>query len=385
MRRTITLALLLTVFFMAAAGLLAAPVVAGPESLTAAQFGQQLALLSQKRDKAAARAIAAVRLTERPDPVQQESWQSQLPGKDSIAALRAVVDAAAILDPPPSAIPADPRPDIQTQVQIMNHAIDYARNILHRFPDFSALRSSTEFGIASPADIDNERHGIYFGPRPAPPPRKDLGPAHSVPSGHLYLEESWTQPVTYRDGHEVDDAAAQGQAEQPWLTTQGEFGPILSTVLVDAARGRLVWSHWEQDAQGRIAVFHYEVPRAISHYSVQLSADATPEQPAYSGELSVDPDTGSILRITLHAWLREPDTRAETGIAVEYGHVIIGGKTYICPVHGVAYLKFYPSSSTYDDRAAPAPTSIHLNDVTFTHYHVFRSDVRILSATDPGP
>jgi hypothetical protein len=384
MRRTTTLMLLLTVFCVTAAGLFAAPPRDRPESLTAGQFGQRLAPLSHQRDKTAARAIAAIRLTERPDPAEEASWQSQLPGKYSIAAMRAVVDEAATLDPPPSAIPADPRPDITTQVQIVDRAIDYAKSILHRFPNFSALRSSTEFDITSPADIEDESRGIFFGPHPAATSHKDLGPADSVASGHLYLEESWTQPVTYRDGHEVTEAAAQGPAERPWLTTQGEFGPILSMVLVDAARGRLVWSHWEQDAQARIAVFHYEVSRAISHYSVQLSPDTAPEQPAYSGDLAIDPDSGSILRITVHAWLQEPGARVETGVAVEYGDVTIGGKAYLCPVHGVAYLKLYSSYAAPDDQAAPAPHSIHLNDVTFTHYHLFRSDVRILSATGPG-
>jgi hypothetical protein len=73
-----------------------------------------------------------------------------------------------------------------------------------------------------------------------------------------------TETVLYRDGREVVGSdAGKGKKSQPaaqGLTTQGLFGTILGTVLVDAGQGNLAWDHWEQGADGPQAVFHYTVP-----------------------------------------------------------------------------------------------------------------------------
>ena len=53
------------------------------------------------------------------------------------------------------------------------------------------------------------------------------------------------------------------------LPSWGEFGPILGLVLVDAAKGKLGWSHWEQRNGAQVAVFHFAIDRGVSHYNVQ--------------------------------------------------------------------------------------------------------------------
>ena len=58
----------------------------------------------------------------------------------------------------------------------------------------------------------------------------------------------------------------QSESAESGLTTWGEFGPILTTVPVDAAQKTMGWSHWEQGAAGPRAVFSYAAPKAKSHY-----------------------------------------------------------------------------------------------------------------------
>jgi hypothetical protein len=53
----------------------------------------------------------------------------------------------------------------------------------------------------------------------------------------------------------------QRKKEENNLDTEGTFGPILSTVILDAGRSELTWSRWEQGARGPRAVFRYAVPR----------------------------------------------------------------------------------------------------------------------------
>jgi hypothetical protein len=55
---------------------------------------------------------------------------------------------------------------------------------------------------------------------------------------------------------------------------------------------------------------------------------------------------------------------------VEYAPVELGGKTYICPVKGVAL--------------SQQLTTICLNDVAFDRYHLYHATARILPGTaDP--
>ena len=84
------------------------------------------------------------------------------------------------------------------------------------------------------------------------------------------------------------------------LSSFGEFGPILSTVLIDLPQGKLAWSHWEQHDATRVAVFGFSVPKAASHYEVRfccVSGDQFRQFSAYHGEITIDPDDGTILRL----------------------------------------------------------------------------------------
>lgn len=82
--------------------------------------------------------------------------------------------------------------------------------------------------------------------------------------------------VTFREGREALEKGNLDPRVRS-LTTSGVFGPILGTVLVDAARSKLAWSHWEQGPTGLQAVFSYEVPKENSHYT--LTYDSLPSSP----------------------------------------------------------------------------------------------------------
>jgi hypothetical protein len=94
---------------------------------------------------------------------------------------------------------------------------------------------------------------------------------------------------------------------------------------------------------------------------------------------------------------------AKGDLMVEYGPVEIGGKTYICPVKSVAIARGYEpalsqSSSdpllVFHDQASQSdPTGSSdeaeilqtmLNHVVFKQYHLFRSELRILTGDDAG-
>jgi hypothetical protein len=200
--------------------------------------------------------------------------------------------------------------------------------------------------------------------------------------------------VLYRGGKEVmethtGELAEKDQTVTPTagLLSSGEFGPVLTTVLTDAQKGKLAWAHWEGGTASSIAVFRYSVPRSKSHYKVKVlvSEHGYPLQarPGYHGEITIDPASGSILRLTLIADLIADDPMSRADLMVEYGSVAIGGRTYVCPVKSDALTTASQQRQTVDHRGfishAKGSSQTLLNDVAFEHYHVLRSEARILN------
>ena len=220
-----------------------------------------------------------------------------------------------------------------------------------------------------------------------------------TPYEPLHFIDVTEATVLYRDGHEVVDSdSARTRKRRPMaqgLTTWGVFGPILGTVLVDAAQSKLTWARWEQGPSNLQAVFSYSVPKEKSHYQVNYccvaeeaavrSANVHPFQKVvgYQGELAVDPATGTILRLTVEAELKPADPIVKAGIMVEYGSVEIGGKTYICPVRSVSSTRaqVVQLDPVYKMPLAREmqPMMNSLSDVVFENYHVFRSESRVLA------
>jgi VWFA-related protein len=103
----------------------------------------------------------------------------------------------------------------------------------------------------------------------------------------------------------------------------------------------------------------------------------------YHGEMSVDPTTGTILRLTVNAELQPNDPISRAATLVEYGPVELGGTTYICPQRSVsiAVAKTIKQVKDPSGRSYPTmgPQQMHLNDAEFGQYHLFRAETHILS------
>ena len=202
--------------------------------------------------------------------------------------------------------------------------------------------------------------------------------------------------MTFRDGDEVVETS-NFEPRVRSLTTAGVFGPILGTVVVDAARSKLAWSHWEQGQTGLQAVFSYEVPKENSHYTLTYDSIPTPnpcsttpqsfsQVVAYHGEMAIDPASGTILRLMLLADLKPDEFTVNSGIEVEYGQVSIGGKPYFLPIRSVTSSLAHTlvvSGGWGHGQGCPSLAltpglQSSLNDVVFENYHVFRAEVRIV-------
>jgi VWFA-related protein len=367
----------------------ALPAVAA-RNITVEQLEQVLAAVHGKADAKVAQQLSGLELTERLSAARLSRWEADLPGPESRQSLVLLADVAAFLDPPAAEIPATPAPDFAAQRRMIALTVDYASKTLHQLPNFFATRDTVRF--------EDTPQG--FRPDTSEIPYQPLHPVGRA-----------TDTVLYRDGNEVvDSRAAKGNKNQPatqGLITTGVFGPVLATVLVDAAQGKLAWSHWEQGAAGPLAVFRFAVPREKSHYEVEfccVTADngsyrVFQQFSGYHGEMAVDPANGAILRLTLEADLKPADKIVRSEILVEYGPVEIGGKTYICPVKSVSIsdapalgsnafeLQRYRGGALleHDSRTAPTHLRAMLNDVVFEQYHLFHANARMLGGNNGAP
>jgi hypothetical protein len=376
--------------------------------ITVEQLVKSLDAAHGKSDTAVARQLTTIRLRERLTTSRLASMKAGLPGPKSLQALVALADASAFLDPPAPDPAGPPNPDLAEKRRIVGLALDYLEKTVPKLPNFMATRNTVTYEETSPkpeaASTDCEkisRRGPCI-PQPSPMPSvRDT--EEEVPTWSHKAD--YTATVLYQNGKEVVDREAEQskkvKEEDKGLVTSGVFGPILVTVIGDAARNGMTWSHWEQGATGQQAVFNYVVPEAGSHYQVAYpSPDKDEPNPlvrttGYHGQITVDPATGSIMRMTLQADLEPGYSILRGDIMVEYGPVEIGALTYICPVRSVAVSKvwnpdivwiLYTEQGTSIKRPFKSMRvyKTTLNDVAFENYHVFRTEVRILP-TDNSP
>ena len=360
---------------------LAAMAVPSPavKKISVAQLEQMVATLHGKKDSDAAFRIADVELTERLSKARMVTLIAAVSGDRSSEALAAIADASQFQPPPAEEIPAAAAPDLAAQRRIMGLVANYVSKSIPELPNFIATRVTHRYEDT---------------------PLLQKAADGATPYQPLHLVSNSQVTVLYRDGREVEDApATRAKTPSPaGLKTWGEFGPILATVLLDAAQNKLAWSRWEQGPAGMEAVFSYEVLKEKSHYEVNYCCVAEEAATyvanvhpfrrvaAYRGEIVVDPASGSILRLTLKVALKPGEPVSEANILVDYGPVEIGGKAYMCPVKGVSLTtaQMVQQSGIYNDPLARQlqPLKTMLNEVKFEQYHVFRAESRVM--TEPA-
>jgi hypothetical protein len=373
-----------------AGGLWAAP--PAQTSMTVDELSKLLTNLQGASDKNAARELARLKLTERVSLQQLSRWETGCPGTGSREALLALADAAAFLRPPAEEIPQAAAPDAAAQQQMLALVFDYVQRTLPKLPNFLAQRTTIGFAITTENQLHmiQEMGGLLQKQTNRRLSYQALGPAKAsrLPEGQLYFVGSTTEMARYRDGHEelepTGGSTGQGETTPLAMTTEGEFGPMLSVILDEAPREQIVWDHWERGAAGarpdeNFAVFHFSVPRDRSRFAVVVTQDQIPDFPAYQGEITVDPSSGTVYRITIEANVRDSTMKNEASIMVEFSQEEIGGINYILPIHSVGIVRSFDAFADLDANPPPIPFLTSINDIGFTGYHVFRTKSRIVS------
>lgn len=349
--------------------------------ITVDNLQQTIASLLSLSDSEAALHLSTLTLTSRLSHARLESMLPHLPGRKSREALTLLADQSAFLPPPSADIPSTPAPTLADQQRMLLRTVDYLRTTIPTIPDLFATRTTVQYQELA-----------------------QQTPSWKLASPDQSLTAAPPQSVTVliRDWREVTEAAtSHSQSPAPSthnLTTAGTFGPILAIVAVadaGAPHSRITWSRWEQDAMGLRAVFQYSVPQLSSHFETRFCCLARSggavlftRMSAYHGEITLDPRTGAVLRVTAQADFppRLPIIRSQ--MMVQYGPVSIAGRSYMVPLRSIAIsrsrtLKMQRQWNMTLGVYGPFATA--LNSVTFSRYHLFRSRHRILTDAPPAP
>jgi hypothetical protein len=349
------------------------------QRITVAQLEQMLEGATTGRDKEVAEKLSGVELTNRMNSAKLQSWSARMPGKRSRAALVAVADRSAFLSLPPSEIPATAPLDPTARRRMLSRTVEYLMKTMHKLPDFFAARTTVQFDE---------------------PERKDpqLWKTLAIEQS-LHATKTSKATVLFRDGKEVADAGKEKKLKETQirsLDTRGTFGPILAMTFAEAAnpKSEFVWDHWEQDTDTPLAVFRYAIPLAASEFQVGFCCLADPDgsivfqkTSGYHGEIAIDPASGAVRRLTVIADLEPRLPLSTSEIMVEYGPVIIGGRTYIGPTRSVSISRQRTVTILNEwgeSFGVYGRFETILNDVAFGPYHVFRSESRILPQYNPA-
>jgi VWFA-related protein len=350
--------------------------------ITVDQLQQLLGNSHAAPDADTARQLSTMELTERLSTSRLASWKPRLPGPKSWASLVVLADASAFLNPPPAEISANPPPDTAAQQQMQSKMIDYLQGTIPKLPDFFAARTTDHYEEPSRKDGQSWKTASGDGP--------------------LHLAGSSQATVIYRNGYEAVESVKgrKLEKEKKSLSAKGIFGPILGAVILTAVRSNLIWSRWEQIADGPRAVFRYSVlkkdPVFELTYCCLLNDGAGSgtfqDFPGYHGEIEIDPDSGAVLRMTIEADLESnlhPNLPIFLSrIVVEYGPVDIGGTSHICLLKSIAILRertIFELHEWNESFKIYAPFETMLEDSTFSRYHMFSGQARVLSGYSDAP
>ena len=345
--------------------------------VTVAGLTTMLVSAEGEGDQELATRLDGVELSERLPETAAQSLTARMPGSRSRNALVVVAGASAFRGPPPGVVLDRPAPEVAAQKEMIARTVSYLGSMIPRLPNFYATRTTAHYEERRPADAQAW---------------KAAGPDTA-----LHLGQTTRSTILIRDGKEVVNVERKrgiGGRRTGGLVTEGTFWPILAAALAGASapQSRMEWTRWEQGAVGPEAVFRLNVPATTPLFDVTFCCEADPDGSVeynrrfgFHGEIAIDPENGAVLRIVLLADLEPRLPVVHSGIAVDYGPVSIGGKTYICPRHSVTLSRSRTVRLLHEwhgDFGVYGPFETKLNDAVFSDFHLFRSSARILPGAE---
>ncbi len=337
---------------------------------------------ANKGDADVANALKQVELSEQLTRGTMNGLVADVPGPLSTEQIYVLEARSAGLPPPASDIPTAAAPDAAAQKAILDKAADYVTKTYGQLPALSATRTTIRFQ-------DNVEA--------AAPSSGMHGSAQDISTGSGFV--SPYQFIHYINSTDSKVASEHGAEKMPSEKDKTPWGankmialetpdPSLSTVFSEAqASEGIKFLRWETVNGKQAAVFSFEVPKKKGHYaldvccfpdvtqagSVRFSGQNGAGMPGgaagagggakgnfqtstnwndykttvpYHGELFIDPDSGTVVRMITQAELKPSDVVHQVDERIDYGPVTVGGKTVVVPVRTIINTEVVPNGDS---------------------------------------
>jgi hypothetical protein len=280
--------------------------------------------------------IEFLKLTERLTPWTRERLEKTYRlGPQGFDALERAADLSALQAPPASEIAPIAAPGAGDQKRLLALARSAGLDGLIDLPPYS-VKSITEY----------YNNGYCF--------RTDQQMVSDLIHNYKHKWQGvgpWISSFSVEEGRESADRngpvmQAGSLPKPPNFENWGEFGAQPALILDDILPESFEFLRWEKSPRGRIAVFHYDVSAGRSHYRVNASCGKNMpfnSLPAYQGTISIDPQTGAILRLTMQAASQKKDPIFDIAAAIEYGPVRLGQTEAILPQRSLTFMTEDPN------------------------------------------
>jgi len=335
-------------------------------------------IAGKKPDKALARSVHKLNLSQRLDLRTMEELESEGAGPETLSALEFLFEKfasrPASTDTPPFKMPARPSVDQQRSVfhEIDLNAIHYTRSL----PNFICTEVVHRYRYVQPRRTFPTR-----GPARAPiggRPDDDLsGPGAWTPFDVLtvkltYFENREKYELTLVNGRQTRATyESSGGA-----ISEGDFGSVMLEIFSPDSGTKFQWDHWTHLRKRLTRVYAYRTAKETSHYRIGVGENPGSRNIVVAGRrgfVYADAATNMVMRITGEAESIPLDfpVRAQSSIS-DYDYADVGGKQFLLPLRVVnemktermsfknvsefkEYRKFTGESSISFDSPDPAP------------------------------
>lgn len=310
-----------------------------------------------KNDEAIAAQLSQIELTDALSPAAMNSMANLVTGPLSTEQMYVLEARSSMLPPPESDLPTAPAPDAAAQQAMLTKAAAYVSKTYSQLPRLTASRMIARFqdGVDATPQYSSIQGGITDNRDPTFEPAR-----HPI-----RLMNTKTDTVESENGVEK---LAKDKTQWGPNGVIASVGPLLTlnTAMQEiVSNGNPHWLRWQTINGKPAAVYTFSIEKKKTHFSVvyccfpqtdttgsvhiaspiSAAPNTTPgnmqnnvqwnnfkASAGYRGELYLDPDSGTVLRLITEAQFKPTDFVHYEDIRTDFAAINIGGKTLVVPI-----------------------------------------------------
>jgi hypothetical protein len=323
---------------------------------------------AQKNDSEVATELKQIELTEELTATTMNTMVSLIPGPLSTEQMYVLQARSAMLAPPTSDLPTAPAPDSAAQQAMLAKAADYVSKTYAQLPHLKVSRMTARFqdGVDAPPTYSSIQGGISDNKDPI------------FEQAKLFVRLMNTKTDTIESENGIEKLAKDKTQWGP-NGVIASIGPVLTlnTAMQEiVSNGNPKWLRWETVNGKQAAVYSFTIEKKKTHFSIvyccfpstdttgtthvdapmRAAAGSTPGNmqnrvewsnfkagAGYHGELFLDSDSGTVVRLITQAQFKPSDFVHYEDIRTDFSPTTVGGKILVVPTRSFTVAEIVPN------------------------------------------